>query len=353
MDDGRAWLQQWLARSLSGESSSRGYRLHVEQYLQPHLGAVPLTELRPRHVRAMLQAIAADHARTGRPLSAATLQRIRATLRTALNAAIREELLAGNPARHVQLAPAVRPHPLVWTTARTAAWRRTGARPAVAVWTAAQTAQFLTAIAGDPLHACYHVIALRGLRRGEAAGLTWSHVDLDDATLTVSQQLLEYDGRLVVSPPKSAASARTLPLDSHTVAVLHAHQLCAAEAGRNVTDGFVFTRPDGRPCRPDYLSRHFRQLSSATGLPPVRLHDLRHGAATLMLAAGADLKVVQDLLGHASIVLTADTYTSVLPELARDAAEATAELILQAARTPPGHTPAPRGPHPTAAHGAR
>ncbi len=159
------------------------------------------------------------------------------------------------------------------------------------------------------------------------------------------QHLLKYDGRLVVTAPTSAASSRTLPLDSTTAAVLARHRQQATAAGRDVTSGFVFTRPDGRPCRPDYLSRHFRHLISTTGLPPVRLHDLRHGAATLMLAAGADLKVVQDLLGHASIVLTADTYTSVLPEVARDAAEATARLILRAARTPPGRTPAPPRPH--------
>jgi hypothetical protein len=87
---------------------------------------------------------------------------------------------------------------------------------------------------------------------------------------------------------------------------------------------------------PDRLSRHFRQLSDQAGLPPVRLHDLRHGAASLALAAGAELKTVQDQLGHSSIVLTADTYISVLPDVARQAAEDTAALVLSAGYLVPG-----------------
>jgi hypothetical protein len=93
---------------------------------------------------------------------------------------------------------------------------------------------------------------------------------------------------------------------------------------------------NGDPMAPDRLSRYFRQLSAAAGLPPIRLHDLRHGAASLALAAGTDLKVVQDMLGHSSIVLTADTYTSVLPEVARQAAEDTAALIIAAGCLIPG-----------------
>jgi hypothetical protein len=87
-----------------------------------------------------------------------------------------------------------------------------------------------------------------------------------------------------------------------------------------------------RQLRPDSVTHLFRQLNEESGLPPIRLHDLRHGAASLSLAAGNDLKTVQAMLGHASIVLTADTYTSVLPSLARQSAEATARLVLDAAR---------------------
>jgi hypothetical protein len=102
----------------------------------------------------------------------------------------------------------------------------------------------------------------------------------------------------------------------------------------------MFTYADGRPIRPEYLSHRFRQLTRQLGLPPIRLHDLRHGATTLALASRADLKVIQQMLGRSSIVTTADTYTSVLPETAHKAAQATADMIIEAAR--PRQIPAPR-----------
>ncbi len=98
----------------------------------------------------------------------------------------------------------------------------------------------------------------------------------------------------------------------------------------------MFPTATGGPLRPGTVTHRFASLAAAD-LPPVRLHHLRHGAATPALAAGTDLKVIQDLLGHASIVLTADTYTSVLPAVATDGAEAVARLIRAAAVYPPGH----------------
>ncbi len=205
------------------------------------------------------------------------------------------------------------------------------------MWTAAQTAQFLRGIADDPLYACYHLITLRGLRRGEATGLAWPQVDLGTAETTISQQLQEHSGQPVLLPPKSVASLRTIALDWSTVDALQRHRDTQQRSfGVDRPDGFVFVRPDGRPYSPGYLSHRFTRMVAALGLPPIRLHDLRHGAATLALASGADLKAIQDMLGHASIVITADTYTSVLPEVARRTAEGIARLIMQAGRYPPG-----------------
>jgi Phage integrase family len=98
----------------------------------------------------------------------------------------------------------------------------------------------------------------------------------------------------------------------------------------------VFTCLNGDPMAPDRLTRIFKKLVGLVGLPPVRLHDLRHGAACLALSAGVELKVIQEMLGHSSIVLTAGTYTSVLPDAAHSAAEKVADLIIKAGCLVPG-----------------
>jgi len=274
-------------------------------------------------------------------VSAATLTRIRATLRAALNAAIRRGLISDNPAAREELPRARRPRAVVWTPYRVGQWRRSGERPPVAVWTTAQTARFLDSIRWHRLYAAYHLIALRGLRRGEAAGLRWCDVDLDGKTAVISQQLQQYDGRLAVCPPKTPHSTRVIALDRSTVAALTEHRdrqrAEAAAFGPGYRDsGYVFTCLNGDPMAPDRLTRTFKKLAALAGLPPVRLHDLRHGAASLALSAGVELKVVQEMLGHSSIVLTADTYTSVLPDAAYAAAEKVAALIIKAGCLVPG-----------------
>jgi integrase len=338
------WLAHWLASRTSPASSTvRGYTAHVRLYLAPYLGRVMLADLSVGQVQAMFTAVIRQHQALGAPVSAATLHRIRATLRAALNAAIRRGLISDNPATRVELPGARRPRAVVWTQNRIEHWRRTGERPAVAVWIAAQTAQFLHAIEDHRLYAAYHLIALRGLRRGEAAGVRWCDVDLDTGVAVICRQLQQYDGHLTVCPPKTAHSARVVALDRTTVAALRAHRI-RQEAERAAfgedynRSGYLFTNLNGDPMAPDRLTRTFRKLTAEAGLPPIRLHDLRHGAATLALAAGVDLRVVQEMLGHSSIVLTADTYTSVLPEVAHSAAEKVASLIIKAGCLVPGTT---------------
>lgn len=217
------------------------------------------------------------------------------------------------------------------------------------MWTAAQTSQFLTRVRGHRLYALFHLVALRGLRSGEAAGLRLSNLDLDAGTLTVAGHLQQLGGRLVAGPPKSDAGRRVIALDRTTITALREHRIRQqAERGaagtRRAETGYVFTTVTGTPFWPDRMTRLFAKLFAASGLPPVTLHGLRHGAATLALAAGADLKIVQDQLGHSTITLTADTYTSVLPKPARTAAEHTAALLFPA-RQPSSRRPASRRAH--------
>jgi integrase len=139
--------------------------------------------------------------------------------------------------------------------------------------------------------------------------------------------------------PKTRAGVRAVALDRHTVSVLrehrrrqtdhHAKRLAADRAWRD--SGCVFVRPDGQPIHPGYVTQRFAKLVKAANVPPIRLHDLRRGAASLAHQAGTDLRTLQDQFGHSSIVVTADTYTSVLLPVQRRSAEATAQLVLAAA----------------------
>jgi hypothetical protein len=157
------WLERWLASRVSlRASTSRGYAAHVRGYLIPYLGGISLAELSSADVQAMFTAIIRGDAALGRPVSAATLRRIHATLRAALNAAVRTGLIAANPGRWPELPAAARPRPQVWTPALTERWEREGWRPVVGVWTARQTALFLAHVHGHRLYALFHLVALRG-----------------------------------------------------------------------------------------------------------------------------------------------------------------------------------------------
>lgn len=261
-----------------------------------------LCELHIGHVQEAFQRLFEEG------MTAATARRLFSTLRSALNAAVRERLIPDNPARYLKLPRGRRPLAVVWTKRQVQEWRRTGERPVVAVWTPAQLAEFLSAIAGRPLFHVFRLMAMRGLRRGEACRLRWEDLDLDEGIAYVSRQLQQDPGgRLRPCPPKTESSLRAVALDPETVAALRAHRSRQGRrfAKAGITSlGWVFTREDGGPLSPSYLTDKSGGLVE-TGLPPVRLHDLGHGAATLMLLAGQELKTTADQLGHSSVVLTA------------------------------------------------
>jgi len=161
-------------------------------------------------------------------------------------------------------------------------------------------------------------------------------LDLDEGVAYISRQLQQgADGQLKACPLKTESSRRAIALDPETVLVLRAQRSRQdrhfSQAGIT-SEGWVFAHEDGEPLSPSYLTHQFNDLVEEAGLPPVRLHDLRHGAATLMLLAGEELKTIADQLGHSSVVLTADTYLSVAVELGLKAAAAAARLVLRAAR---------------------
>jgi integrase len=329
------WLETWAeTRARLRDSTRRIYRSHIRQHFRRLFDGVLLSELHVGHVERAFRRLFDEG------MTPATARRLFSTLRTALNAAARERLIGDSPARYVKLPRGARPHAVVWTKRRVREWKQTGIRPAVAVWTPAQLAQFLSFIGSHRLFAVFRLIAMRGLRRGEACGLMWEDLDLEEGLAYIVRQVQEGpDGRLRAGPLKTESSRRAVAFDPQTVTVLRAHRSWQSrwlsESGIP-SQGWVFTDGIGRPLSPDCLTRTFNALVEESGLPPVRLHDLRHGAATLMLLAGGELKTIADQLGHSSVVLTADTYLSVAVEPGLKSAAEAARLVLKAGKRPPG-----------------
>ncbi|MEU7570076.1 tyrosine-type recombinase/integrase [Micromonospora sp. NPDC049240] len=352
------YLTGWLTHLGVDGNTLHGYESIVRVHLIPHLGEVPLDKLRTSHVRAMFAAIerrnddiraaktspdpAVRRSAAGvRPTGPTTRQRIRACLRKAINDALADELIVGsNPAALVK-TPGDRPLPIVWEDERVQRWKDTGAVPGpVMVWTDEQVADFLDHAArhAPDLHPMWHYMAYRGPRRGEACGLRDSEVRLHRRETTINNQIATHGYTPVQKPPKSRAGNRDVALDADTVKVLTAYKARRAQwqlaAGPAWPDtGLFFVRSDGQPWHPNAVTQRFRRLVRKAGLPPIRLHDLRHSAATIALDAGVDIKVLSDQLGHSTTTLTRDTYQSVTRQLHQDAADAVAKKINQRRRT--------------------
>ncbi len=204
-------------------------------------------------------------------------------------------------------------------------------------WSAKELKTFLDKTKDERLGVLWHVLAATGMRRGEALGLHWADADLDGTNgtgpvLRVRQALVSAGYKVSLSGPKTQRGRRTIALDAGTVTVLKKwrdRQKAEAEEWGDLwtNTGLVFTRENGTAWHPDRVSKLFEQVVSASGLPRVRLHDLRHTHASLALGASISPRVISDRLGHSTTAFTMDVYSHYLPALAQDAAEKIAALV--------------------------
>jgi integrase len=185
----------------------------------------------------------------------------------------------------------------------------------------AQVRQLFTATAGDDLHALWVVLATTGLRLGEALGLKWSDIDFAESRLVVRRALQrQRENGLVFVEPKTAKSRRTVYFPTGTGEALKDHRKRQLEARLKAGDAWtdldlLFCRADGSLLEPGNVTHHFQATLKKAGLKKIRLHDLRHTAASLHLARGENPKVVQEMLGHSTIAVTMDIYSHVTPAL--------------------------------------
>ena len=350
------FLVRWLRDVAQTRVRSRTYVTYeaaIVHHISPHLAPIRLSKLTPQHLQAWLGTLSAHGVSIGRQRYA------RVVLRNALNTAIRWRLISVNAATLID-APRV-------------------ARKEIRPLTPDQARALLIAAKGHPLEAFFAVALSCGLRLGEGLGLQWADVDLETSTLEVHRavqraggdvtarrpllaerkrihaalrqlrkefktpEIAQTRGRLVedlqrvrlalkpfkttvqVTEPKSVRSRRTIALPTVAVTALRAHRVRQLEArlaagGRWRDHGFVFASSIGTSLDPRNITREFKALLVAADLPNIRLHDLRHSCATLLLAQGVNPRVVMETLGHSQVSLTLNTYSHVLPALQHEAA---------------------------------
>jgi len=312
-----AFLEEWLTtiRPTVRDTTWSSYDAEVRKHVIPRLGDTRLQALTPGDLNGLYADLLKKGRRDGRGgLSFKTVRYIHMIVRRALETAVRWNLLVRNPASLAD-PPRFR-----------------GRRPEMRTWTAEQAGAFLQATEADPLHTVWVLAATTGMRRGELLGLRWSDVDLKNRRLSIQRSLVAAGYETSFTEPKTARGRRSVVIDSRTASILKEHRRAQLEdrlaLGEAYQDqGLVLCRPDGLPIHPDALTKAFIKAVKASGLPRIRLHDLRHTYATLALQAGIHPKVVSERLGHASVAFTLDTYSHAVPAMEAQAAEIMASYL--------------------------
>jgi len=300
----RRWLDEYAVHNVR-PLTLKTYRGIVERELIPSLGDIRLSQLGIAEVQHYVNARRERH-------SPRWLQHQRSVLRTALAEAERQGLVGRNVARLVKIS-----NP-----------RREEVRPL----TVEEARRFLAHIRGHRLEALYVVTMTLGLRQSEVLGLRWEDVDLDRGMLSVRRSLQRYGGEYHLDEVKTVRSRRTLTLPAQLISILRTHRdRQAFEARAKGWQGeawdLVFCREDGYPLSGSVVTHVFQELLAEAGVPKVRFHDLRHGAATYLVAAGVPMRVVMAQLGHSQMAITSDLYSHVLPEVQREASEQAAVAL--------------------------
>jgi integrase len=297
------WLRDYAYHNVS-ESTYNRYASMTHRHLIPTLGSVKLRDLRPGHIQSAYAKWLADG------LSGRTVLHQHRVLHIALKHAVKWQLRATNPADAVEP-----PRPR---------------RQEMRVLDSEEVGRLMDYLAREPstVSTMIRVAIATGARRGELVALRWSDIELDARVMRISRNLSRARSRgYIFTAPKTHRANRPVALSHSTVRVLREHRARQAEhrlaMGSMYDDqGLVFANEIGGVLEPGFVTKHFQRIAEGAGVPRIRFHDLRHTAATLMLKAGIHPKIVSERLGHATIGLTLDTYSHVLPGMQHEAADA-------------------------------
>ena len=297
-----AHLDQWLESRFNVKATTRANYRDALKPVRRRLGDRKLQSLKVADVDSLVAGMLDESLRTqgtkGAPLSPRSARLMVTVLAMALDRAVKDGLVGRNVARDVE--------------------RPRDARATRDVWDAVDVGKFLKAADGDRLAGAWH-LTLHGLRRGEALGLRWADVDLTEGLAVVCQNRVLIDGAVFTQDTKTAAGERTVPLSVAAVVALKRTKAQQAQerlaAGPAYQDsGLVVVEALGAPMLPRWYSDRFKALSRLAGVPVVRLHDARHAFGSHLLDQGVPLPIVSEVMGHASVNVTASVYAHALKE---------------------------------------
>jgi integrase len=299
------YLEVWLKSSVRGSVRQSTYDRDtslVNNHLRPALGGIKLKKLSAAHVQGLYRD-RLDHG-----LSPSTVHKMHAILHKALSQALKWHMVPRNVTEAVSPP---RPTPKEM-------------RPL----TSQEACRLLQEARGNRLEALYVLAVTTGMRQGELLALRWQDVDIENGVVSVRRTLTRNGGGIEMGEPKTKKSRRSIRLTPRAVEALESHlerQLrdMGILGDRYEDRGLLFTTGTGGPINPSNLrQKSFARLPKEAGLPHIRFHDLRHTCATLLFAQGTHPKYVQELLGHATIAITLDTYSDVIPGMSDHTARA-------------------------------
>jgi len=306
------YLNQWLVEYVKPNLSPRGFERYqgiITKHLIPNFSNIPLTQLRPEH----LQKHYTSWLNNG--LSARTVRYHHAVIHKALQVALTWGLVSRNVADGVNV-PRIR-------------------RNEMQTWDEHEIFRFLEAAKDSPYYVLFYTALFTGMRRSELLALRWQDIDFIFSQVYVNRSLHHLkDGSYVFTQTKSAKSRRTIALSPSAILTLREYKenqvLERAMLGIPLKDDdLIFSTLEGNPLRPNTITRSWTTLAARAGVKVIRLHDARHTHASLMLKQGIHPKIVQERLGHASIQMTLDTYSHVVPGLQQAAAESFDKILMR------------------------